>query len=224
MLQVSRISKKYRKTPVLSDVSFEADFGDCIGLIGPNGCGKSTLLRILAGILKADSGAFLFEGKDCFSSAQTLASVTGFLPQDNPLFDDASALDHLKLWYSGCGYDLSEDLKNGLPARLGVDAFLGRKVSELSGGMKKRLSLACVLCRRPPVILLDEPAAALDLPGKQEIRNFLKELKQEGRIILFSTHEEADFPLCTALLTFNGGCVEKQLPDSPETFFTKGRS
>ena len=212
MLQVSHIAKNYRKNPVLTDVNFTAGGGECIGLIGHNGCGKSTLLQILAGILKPDSGSVLFNGEDLLKNRKRLEASVGFVPQENPLFEDATALEHLRLWYSGTGCSLSRDLREGLPARLGVDTFLDRRVSSLSGGMKKRLALACTLCRKPSVILMDEPAAALDLPGKAQIRAFLGELRAEGKLVIFATHEEADFPLCTSLLVFQNGCVRKESP------------
>jgi len=215
MFQVSHISKHYRKHTILADISFEAVPGECIGLIGPNGCGKSTLLQIVSGMIRPDSGSVCWQRKDLLRHPRQFSKLIGYVPQVNPLFDDMTALDHLKLWYSSSPYPLSEDLKNGFPARLGISAFADKKVSSLSGGMKKRLSLACTLASRPPLVFLDEPAAALDLVCKEEIRNYIKELKADNRIILLATHEEADFALCDRLLLFSGGKLIELSPDTP---------
>lgn len=215
MFQVSHLSKSYRSHRILRDVSFEAAPGDCIGLIGPNGCGKSTLLSIISGLQKPDSGDILWKGRSLLRSPALFSSLIGYVPQTNPLFDDMTAYDHLRLWYSSSSYSLEEDLKTGFPARLGLPAFLNKKVSALSGGMQKRLSLACALAGQPPLVFLDEPAAALDLVCKQEIRTYVRELASEGKTVLLATHEEADFALCTRLLLFTDSGLMEISPDTP---------
>ncbi|MBR3642175.1 MAG: ABC transporter ATP-binding protein [Parasporobacterium sp.] len=214
MLKVIDIAKKYRRVPVLNKICFEASPGECLGLVGRNGCGKSTLLQILAGVMRPDSGIISWKEENLFENRQRFSSLIGYVPQENPLFNDATALDHLKLWYSGLPYDLKEDLSNGFPARLHVEEFLNKRVGALSGGMKKRLSLCCALSKRPPVVLMDEPAAALDLSGKKEIRDFISQLKESGTIVIIATHEEADFPLCDALLVFENGMVNRLPSDT----------
>lgn len=215
MFQVSHLVKSYHNHQILNDLSFEASPGDCIGLIGPNGCGKSTLLQIVSGMLRPEGGSICWEGKELLGHPRLFARLIGYVPQSNPLFEDMSVYDHLELWYSSSPWSLEQDLTDGFPARLGICRFLDKKVCELSGGMKKRLSLACALACRPPLIFLDEPAAALDLVCKEEIRGYIRELKQEGKTILLATHEEADFALCTKLLLFQNGALTAISPDTP---------
>lgn len=205
MLSVESISKSYKKQPVLRDVSFTAAPGECIGLLGPNGCGKSTLLHILSGSDRPDSGRILFHGKDLLAQPSVQASQIGYVPQANPLYPDMTAMDHLKLWYSACDYSIEEDMKEGFLSQLKIESFLHKKVKTLSGGMQKRLSIACALASRPSLLLLDEPDAALDLVCKEDIRSYIRWYCSQGNTVLLATHEEADFALCSKLLLIRDG-------------------
>ena len=100
MLSIQSISKSYKKQQVLQNVSFDAAPGECIGLLGPNGCGKSTLLHILSGTDTPDSGTILFDGKNLLKNPSLQSTKIGYVAQNNPLFPDMTAMDHLKLWYS----------------------------------------------------------------------------------------------------------------------------
>ena len=155
MLEIKNICKKYKKNIVLNNVGFEVKSGDCIGLLGENGTGKSTLLSILAGITKADAGEIFYSNE----------SKIGYVPQENPLITDLSAKDNLSLWYGKNIPSIVEEL--------GLTDCLDKKVTHLSGGMKKRLSIAIAMAENPNLLLLDEPSAALDLICKQTIRDYL---------------------------------------------------
>ena len=113
MLSIQSISKSYKKQQVLQNVSFDAAPGECIGLLGPNGCGKSTLLHILSGTDTPDSGTILFDGKDLLKNPSLQSTKIGYVAQNNPLFPDMTAMDHLKLWYSATEYSIEDDLKDG---------------------------------------------------------------------------------------------------------------
>ena len=112
MLSIQSISKSYKKQQVLQNVSFDAAPGECIGLLGPNGCGKSTLLHILSGTDTPDSGTILFDGKDLLKNPSLQSTKIGYVAQNNPLFPDMTAMDHLKLWYSATKYSIEDDLKD----------------------------------------------------------------------------------------------------------------
>ena len=204
MISFEKIHVKIGRRRIVEDVSFTADEGECIGLIGANGSGKSTLLKAIAGILSVEAGDIIMEGESILSRRGD-ARLIGYVPQENPLFGDASGLDHLKLYYSGSGRDLKKDMESGFPGKLGIAGFAAKKVSAMSGGMKKRLSLACALAGEPKLILMDEPAAALDLPGKAQIRGYVRELKAAGKTIILATHEEEDFALCDSFLLMKNG-------------------
>ena len=203
MIEFERLTVKIGRKQIIRDVSFCVSEGQCIGLVGANGSGKSTLLKAIAGILPLAEGRILKDGRPV-EKLRGKKSFIGYVPQENPLFDDARAIDHLQLYYSGSGRDLKKDLESGIPASLGIGAYLNKPVSAMSGGMKKRLSLACALAEDPALVLMDEPAAALDLPGKEQIRSYVRSLKEAGKMIILATHEEADFTLCDSFLLMSG--------------------
>lgn len=205
MLSIQSVSKSYKKQPVLQNVSFDAAPGECIGLLGPNGCGKSTLLHILSGTDTPDCGTILFNGKDLIKHPSLQNSQIGYVAQNNPLYPDMTAMEHLKLWYSATDYSIKDDLKNGFLSLLKIEPFLHKKVKALSGGMQKRLSIACALAPRPSLLLLDEPDAALDLVCKEDIRNYIRLYCAQGNTVLLATHEEADFSLCSKLILLKEG-------------------
>ena len=193
-ITIADITKKYRKKQVLCDVQLEAQSGKCIGILGGNGSGKSTLLSILAGVLEPDKGSFLCDDRDLLKDAKSRAQLVGYVPQGTPLLEELTAWDNLLL-----GYDKKEllrQLDGGVLAMLGVGEFLKTQVSKLSGGMKKRLSIGCAVAAQPPILLLDEPTAALDLVCKQEISRYLKSHKEAGGILLLATHDVQELSLC----------------------------
>ena len=204
-MKISNIKKSYGRKKVLEDISFEAKKGECIGLLGSNGCGKSTLLNILAGVIKPEKGEFTFEGENMFK-AKNNASKIGFVPQAAPLFEELSAYDNLRLWYSKA--KLKESLSGGVIKMLGIDEFIKVPVSKMSGGMKKRLAIACAVAENPEILLLDEPSAALDLVCKDVISEYLAEYKNNGGIIVIATHDIQDLPLCDKLYIFKSGILE----------------
>lgn len=205
-IEVKNIAKKYRKKQVLKDIDFSVSEGKCVGILGTNGCGKSTLLSILAGVQKADNGAFLYEGNDLFKFTSQRRQLVGYVPQGNPLFEELTAYDNLLLWYKKS--DLKKELENGVLKLLGIDAFLKVTVSKMSGGMKKRLSIACSIAKHPPILLLDEPMTALDLACKQEISNYLNMHKQKGGIIILVTHDVLELQLCDDYYIMKDGVLE----------------
>lgn len=206
MLQVEHISFAYRKKQVLRDVSFTANEGAFIGIIGKNGCGKSTLLSVLAGVRQPDGGSVCFKGSALFGKGNDTADIVGYVPQLNPLLPELSVRDNLKLWLRNKTSGLTEDV-TALYAQMGLTDYMNVAVSKLSEGMKKRVSITSVLQNHPEILILDEPSAALDLPCKEIIHNQLLSFTENGGIILFTTHEEAEFSLCTTLYILKDGVL-----------------
>ncbi|MCI8365313.1 MAG: ATP-binding cassette domain-containing protein [Eubacterium sp.] len=207
-LRAEHIQKSYRrgKQTVLRDVSFTAESGQCIGILGANGCGKSTLLSILAGVQPPDSGR-LFWNDNPLTYHTRDHDIIGYVPQENPLMEELSAYDNLRLWYCDSAIDLETALRDGVPAMLGIPDFLKTRVSQMSGGMKKRLSISCAVADDPHVLLLDEPGAALDLVCKERISVYLKECKSQGKILLLATHEEREIELCDKIYILKNGVL-----------------
>lgn len=193
-IEIVNIEKRYRKKQVLRDISFTAEGGNCIGILGANGSGKSTLLSILAGVLKRDSGSFLFDGEDLFKNPSRRAQLVGYVPQGTPLIEELTAKDNLSLWYDA--KTMEKELKSGVLKMLGIDKFLKVTVNKMSGGMKKRLSIGCAMAKRPPIMLLDEPTAALDLVCKESISEYLQIYKKSGGLLLLTTHDVTELALC----------------------------
>ena len=194
MLEIRNISKKYRNKQVLKNITLSAENGCCIGILGSNGAGKSTLLSILAGIQKCDSGSFTYNGKDLLQDSAARSAVVGYVPQGTPLIQELSAKDNLLLWYDK--EKLEKELREGVLKILGINDFLKTPVHKMSGGMKKRLSIGCAVSEHPPVLLLDEPTAALDLACKKDIAEYLKAYKRAGGILILTTHDTAELELC----------------------------
>jgi len=193
-IQIKDIHKKYGSRPVLQGIDLELESGTCAGILGSNGCGKSTLLSILAGIQPADRGAFVIDGNDLFRYPKERSRLVGYVPQGTPLIEELTAYDNLRLWYSKA--ELKKSLDEGFLKMLGVDKFLKMPVSKLSGGMKKRLSIGCAISGRPPILLLDEPMAALDISCKQSISQYIKAHKEKGGIVVMSSHDTLELALC----------------------------
>lgn len=206
MLRVEHISFSYRKKQVLKDVCFTAKEGDFIGIIGKNGCGKSTLLSVLAGVRKPDNGSIFFEDMPLYTKTGIPAETVGYVPQLNPLLPELSVKDNLKLWLRDSSPASKESL-NSFCGQMGLTEYLNVPVAKLSEGMKKRVSITSVLQNHPKLLILDEPSAALDLPCKEIIHDQLLSFTKNGGIVLFTTHEEAEFSLCTTLYILRDGIL-----------------
>lgn len=204
-LCIRQMNKAFGKQQVLRDVSLTAQSGSCIGILGANGTGKSTLLSILAGVQKPDSGSVTLDGRELLKDPALRGQLVGYVPQGTPLIPELTARDNLLLWYSP--RELAGELDGGILAMLGVGDFLNKRVSRLSGGMKKRLSIGCAMAKRPPVLLLDEPTAALDLACRRDIAGYLDTYRRSGGILLLTTHEESELKLCDRWYLLKDGCL-----------------
>ncbi len=205
-LEIKSIKKSFHKNIPLTDISFSAARGTCVGILGKNGSGKSTLLSILAGVRKCDAGQCLWMGEDLLKNSRLRASVMGYVPQGTPLFEELTAWDNLLLWYDK--KSLKQELENGVLHMLGIGEFLKVPVHKMSGGMKKRLSIGCAMAKKPPVLLLDEPGAALDLVCKESIAAYLGEYKKNGGILILTTHDQGELDLCDVWYILRNGRLE----------------
>lgn len=205
MLVATDIWKCYHRREILKGVDLRVAPGECAGIIGGNGCGKTTLLSILAGAVKADRGKVSVEGAGNLKSSGTYAKAVAYVPQDNPLIDELTVKDNLLLWYGGNKKAMEQDLDTGAAAFLGIRPMLKRTVEKLSGGMKKRLSIACALSGHGLVLILDEPGAALDMECKADIRIYLKEYMRAGGAVILTSHEMMELSVCTKLYVLKEG-------------------
>ncbi len=216
-LEISGVRKRYGKKEVLCGASLSSAKGSVAGVIGSNGSGKSTLLSLLAGIQKPDGGRFLWKGTDLFSDPALLRKTVGYVPQGTPLFEELTALDNLRLWYGK--EEIARELQSGILKTLGVGDFLKTRVSRLSGGMKKRLSIGCAMSRHPEILLLDEPSTALDLACKAEIRSYFGAFRDAGGTVLLVTHDPEEIAFCDSLFLLDRGVLTPaEKSDVPSIF------
>lgn len=211
MIEVEQIRKNYKKKEVLKNISFKMQEGSCVGILGGNGCGKSTLLSILAGVQKADGGSFLWEGTDLLKDEKHLREVLGYVPQGNPLMEELTAWDNLRLWYSK--KELEQELSGGVLQMLGIEDFIRLPVRKMSGGMKKRVSIGCAVAAKPRILLLDEPSAALDIVCKEKIGEYLKDFKHQGGSVVIATHDVQEFALCDTWYILKDGVLTEYFYD-----------
>ena len=206
MIEVKNISKRYRNT-VLDDISFTAEKGQCVGIIGANGCGKTTLLSIMAGVNKAQSGK-IYYNNELADKKSVFKKYIAYVPQENPLIDELTTKDNLLLWL-GSNKKIKDGFENGVLKDLGIDEFLNKQVNELSGGMKRRLSIGISLSNNAPIMLLDEPGSALDIYGKQEVNSYILNYVKNGGTVVMSTHDRDEIDLCTKLYKIEGGILKE---------------
>lgn len=206
-VEIKNITKKFGKKPVLNGISLKVSPGKCIGILGENGSGKSTLLGILSGIVKPDSGDFLLDGKSMLKNTKFRSSNVGYVPQGTPLFPELTAKENLMLWYGSSV--LKRELSSGVLKMLGIDEFLNVRVSRMSGGMKKRLSIGCAIHSFPRILLLDEPSAALDLVCKESVLNYLNEFRKQGGMIIIATHDIPEVEFCDETYIMKDGLLNK---------------
>ena len=209
-LSVSRIQFRYGKKQVLENVSFQAEAGAIVGIAGINGGGKSTLLSILAGVRRPMGGSFVCFGRELIGAAKKVSSgseerrgfreLVGYLPQDNPLLEELTVRDNLRLWYGG---DIPEDLP--VLEQMQLKHLLSDRVKSLSGGMKRRLAIACAVSNSQPVLVLDEPSSSLDLHQKKIISDYILDYTGKGGIVIISTHDMEELKLCTQLYYLENG-------------------
>lgn len=206
MIEVKNISKRYRNT-VLDNISFTAEKGQCIGIIGANGCGKTTLLSIMAGVNKAQSGK-IYYNNELADKKSVFKKYIAYVPQENPLIDELTTKDNLLLWL-GSNKKIKDGFENGVLKDLGIDEFLNKQVNELSGGMKRRLSIGISLSNNAPIMLLDEPGSALDIYGKQEVNSYISNYVKNGGTVVMSTHDRDEIDLCTKLYKIEDGILKE---------------
>jgi ABC-2 type transport system ATP-binding protein len=185
MIKVKSISKKYGDTVALDSVSFTLKPGVIYGFLGPNGAGKTTAMRIMTGYLLADSGNVTYEGKDLLDNKTDISSKIGYLPENNPLYDNMR-VDEFLLMINNIKNSDRNDLKK-LAVECGLTSVLKKEINELSKGYKQRVGLAKALIGGPEYLILDEPSTGLDPNQKSEILELIKNVGRE-KTILFSSH------------------------------------
>ena len=205
-IRVRAVTKKYGALAALGGVDLEIDQGEFFGLLGPNGAGKTTLISALAGLVRPDSGALEIMGHDVVSDYRNARRNLGVVPQElvfDPFF---SVRELLRIQSGYFGIRNNDDWIDEILARLDLSHKAGANMRTLSGGMKRRVLVAQALVHRPPVIVLDEPTAGVDVELRQGLWKFVRELNRDGHTIVLTTHylEEAE-TLCGRIAMLKAG-------------------
>ena len=208
LLRVANLVKRYGDQTVVDDLSFEIAAGECLGVIGPNGAGKTTTIRMCLGLVGPDSGAIEAFGLPIPQRVREAKVRIGVVTQFDSLDPDFTCRENLRVYGSYFGLD-AKTIDSRVPGLLAFAALQSKasaKPGELSGGMRRRLSLGRALINNPDLLLLDEPTTGLDPQARHLMWERLKLLLQQGKSILLTTHfmDEAE-RLCDRLLVIDHG-------------------
>jgi len=202
------VAKRYGSFEALRGVSLSIDQGEFFGLLGPNGAGKTTLISIVAGLTRASSGEASVMGHDVVADYRSARRALGVVPQElvfDPFFTVRETLRITSGYY---GIRRNDDWIDEILANLDLASKAGTNMRALSGGMKRRVLVAQALVHRPPVIVLDEPTAGVDVELRQTLWQFIRRLNRDGHTIVLTTHylEEAQ-ELCDRIAMLKQGTV-----------------
>lgn len=221
ILEINSLRKNFGEKTVVNGLSFKVNKGEILGFLGPNGAGKSTTISMITTILDFDEGRVLFEGREVNSDDNDFKKVLGYVPQDIALFSDLSAYDNIKFFGSLYGLKGSY-LNNRVKETLELVGLYDRKndyPDSFSGGMKRRLNIACSIVHKPKILIMDEPTVGIDPQSRNNILEVAKSLRDEGTTIIYTSHymEEVE-SICTRLIVLdNGQIVESGYKDEIKT-------
>ena len=188
ILQVKNLYKKYDKTEAIAGVDFSIKQGEIYGLLGANGAGKSTLIKMIAGIEKKDRGEIIFEEKE--RNVNKYNHNMGILTQDIAIYPSFTAYENISFFcslYSFKGKELKRRVEKSLEF-VGLSDCKNKKAKEFSGGMMRRLHLACAIAHTPKLIIMDEPTVGIDPQSRNHILQSVKMLKDNGASIIYTSH------------------------------------
>jgi len=189
IIKVENVAKRFGDITAVEHLSLDVDRGALFGLVGSDGAGKSTLLRMIATMIPPTSGRILVNGLDAVSDKGAVKDLIGYMPQRFGLYQDLTVAENLAFFMDIFGIRGAEREKRR-ERYLGFSnllPFLDRLAGNLSGGMKQKLGLACVLVHQPSLLILDEPTNGVDPVSRQEFWELLLEMKREGMTIVVST-------------------------------------
>ncbi len=207
-ISVHQVAKRYGSVEALAGVDLAVAEGEFFGLLGPNGAGKTTLISALAGLVRADSGRIEVMGCDVVADYRNARRQLGVVPQElvfDPFF---SVRETLKIQSGYFGIRGNDDWIDEILENLDLTSKANANMRTLSGGMKRRVLVAQALVHRPPVIVLDEPTAGVDVELRQTLWQFIRRLNRDGHTIVLTTHylEEAE-SLCSRIAMLKAGRV-----------------
>lgn len=216
MIVVKNASKSFNSVKAVDSLSFTIEKGDVTGLLGPNGAGKTTTMRMITSYFFPSSGDISINGKSTQFHTQKTQSQIGYMPENNPLYNDMIVFDYLSMTANLQGVKKSKILSRikEVSESVGIKNKLSTNIGELSKGYKQRVGIASALIHNPQVLILDEPTEGLDPNQREDIRKLIKELSKD-KAILISTHVMQEVKaMCNKVIIINDGKLIAQ--GSPE--------
>ncbi len=213
-IEVHKLSKSFGPVLALRSVSLKIATGQIYGLLGPNGAGKTTFIRLLTGSTRPSGGSISVLGLDPTRQKQQARRQIGYMPQSPSLYEDLTPVENIRFFGRGRRQgDLARRVDEVI-AFVGLRERANDAVYTFSGGMKQRLSLACALVNRPPVLLLDEPTSGIDPQLRESFWAHFRDMASHGTTILISTHQMDEALYCDRLAVLNRGVLLAD--DSPK--------
>ncbi|MCM1990486.1 ABC transporter ATP-binding protein [Oceanirhabdus seepicola] len=213
MIEVKGLIKKFKDVTALDCVDFSVKEGEIIGLLGPNGAGKSTFINILCGLISSDKGEAKIFGKDINKEIRKIKGDIGVVPQDIAIYGDLTAYENVKFFaslYGIRGKKAHECVMEALKF-VELDDKAKLKPSTFSGGMKRRLNIACAIAHSPKLIFMDEPTVGIDPQSRNHILQSVKKLNENGVTVVYTSHymEEVE-EICERVFILDQGKVIAQ--------------
>jgi len=213
-ISIKNLTKKYGEQTVLNNITFEIGEGEVVGFLGPNGAGKTTTMKILAGALSYTNGQVNICGEEVSENPILTKSFVGYLPEQNPLYQDMYVKEYLLFVAEtyGLGKEKYERV-NELIDRVGLRPEFQKKIGQLSKGFRQRVGLAQALIPNPKVLILDEPTTGLDPNQLEEIRALIREIGKD-KTVLLSTHIMQEIKaICNRVIVINNGDIVADYSD-----------
>ena len=207
MIVLKNASKDFGSVKAVDSLSLEIEKGDVTGLLGPNGAGKTTTMRMITSYFFPSSGDILINGKSTQSQTQKTQSQIGYMPENNPLYNDMIVFDFLSMTANLQGLKKSKITSRikEISESVGIKNKLSTNIGELSKGYKQRVGIASALIHNPQVLILDEPTEGLDPNQREDIRKLIKDLSKD-KAILISTHVMQEVKaMCNKVIVINDG-------------------
>jgi len=210
ILEVKNLTKKYKNVKAVDNLSFNVKKGEILGLLGPNGSGKTTTINCILSLLEFESGEIKILSKDMTPDAYDIKRKIGVVFQEVAVFEELNVYDNI-LYF--CGLYIKDKKKRNKYVEdaiklVGLEEFKKFYPKQLSGGLLRRLNIACGIAHKPELIFLDEPTVAVDPQSRNNILNGIKTLRDEGASIIYTTHymEEVEI-LCDRIIILDKGNI-----------------
>ncbi|MCH5268285.1 MAG: ABC transporter ATP-binding protein [Lachnospiraceae bacterium] len=228
MIQIQNLVKRYGDLVALDHLNLEIEQGEIFGLLGPNGCGKTTAISCLLALLRYDKGAITIQGQQMRPDSYEMKGKIGIVPQDVAVFEELTVVENIDYF---CGLyvkdkNVRKQYVEEAIAFVGLESHRKMRPKQLSGGLLRRLNIACGIAHKPKLIILDEPTVAVDPQSRNKILEGICQLNQEGATVIYTSHymEEVE-QICTRIAILDHGrCIAKGTAEELKNMIKTGET